>query len=145
MFKEKLEIGVRGNVKIITENDNGIESFEGPNTINEAEAFDVILSCLCRVPNSLSVDTIVFTATTVDGPVDFPIPITNSELNLTEKSITFIAQVLADSFEGTITDLTLIIAPANLFLASKTGLSVEKDNTTNVEVRWTITLSACAL
>jgi hypothetical protein len=144
MFNEKLQIGVKGYVNMNITKSGEVSTFEGPNEISETSALDVILSCLCRVPNEASVDTIVFL---VDegGVGEYPINITNSEINFTEKSITFIAQALADSFSGTITGLRLIIGSYNLFLATKTDMAVEKDDVTNIEVRWKITLSPCEI
>lgn len=135
-MNEKINLKIRGEVTIIDSSSKVV--LQEANAIS-ADALEVLLNCMSNVPNEAHIDSIVMIGTF--GQISKGV--TNSILDPVEKSITFITQAFENDFNGTLESLRLEMGVMGLVFATKTGLSIEKDNETRVEVRWKITLNNC--
>ena len=136
-MNDKVNLNLKGEITITNISTGKVlEKFSNAIT---ASAIEILLNALPAVPNQAFVDTIRFIGTFGDVSKG----ITNSQVNASENSVTFITEALEDDFNGTIQGLQLEMANMGLTLATKTGINIEKDSTVRVEIRWKITINQC--
>lgn len=128
-MKENLGIKMVGEIILLS---NGKEVLKTKNQI-QPTAGEVVLRSIANLPQSLNVNEI-----TLNG--SFKKQVFDTIINPDEISITFITQIAAQEFIGTIQTLELGISDTVLLLAKKEGLNLIKDGETVVEIQWKITL-----
>lgn len=129
---DKMQLGIKGEITILR---GGKPVFKENNTIT-ANALEIILEALSSKTSNRSIDTISLSG--LFGTVDKFI--TETTIDLFNKSITFKARVLESDFNGTVTSMALNMSGIDKDLATKADISVTKDGDTEIEVQWKITL-----
>lgn len=132
---DKQEINIQGRVSILI---NNKVIFNKTNNITN-DSLQIIMRCLAGIPNNPTIDTIK-----AQGDFgDVNLNIFDSVYDISEGNITFIATAFENSFDGNLTDLKLHSSLLGLNLAEKTDLNIYKDDSTRLEIRWSIKITNC--
>ena len=135
-MEDKINPKLRGEITLAL---NGKQVFKESNTITD-DALEILVRGLANVPNTYCIDKVKFEGSDF-SPVEKTI--SNTLIEPSENSITFITTAMEEDFSGTVTDLELKMSGINKALAKKTGLSILKNDATRLEVRWQIIISNC--
>lgn len=130
---DKLKTKVTGEITILR---NGEIIFKESNAIT-ADALELLLRSMTGVSSSDKINTIKLTG--AFGTVSKTI--TSAVANIGTTSVTYITTATETDFNGIVTDLELNMSSINKNLATKTALSINKDNLTRLEIQWKITLT----
>jgi hypothetical protein len=130
---DKLRTKVTGEVTILRD---GEVIFKEHNTIT-GDALELLLRSMTGVTSSDKINTIKVTG--AFGTVSKTITAAVASVGTT--SVTYTATAVEADFNGIVTDLALNMSSVNKNLATKTGLSINKDNLTRLEIQWKITLT----
>lgn len=131
-METNLKVGLKGRIQVFK---NGVEVLNEPNTIHP-NALVVVSRCLGGTPEAPAVDTITFSGSVIGNN---PKQVIEAYYLPGGQSMVFRAIALEGDFSGTIENFTLSSTLAGT-LATKSGYSIDKDDITRMEVRWTITI-----
>lgn len=134
-MKEITRTNIKGNIKI-TKLDNNELLLEIPNQITPG-AKSILAQCLTQIGGIKALDTIkVVTALgeTVEASISA------YDYNISTNTISLKAIFGASSFNGTVNTLFLHSNSLNKGFAYKTGVSINKDNQSSLQVDWEITI-----
>lgn len=132
---DKLDLKLQGEITVLRD---GEIILQEQNEISP-DWWEIILRCLAPVPIAMSVDTITFRGDDF-GPINKPI--INTEINVSELWVKFIAIAMEEDFNGTVTDFNLGILSIDKSLAFKTEQAILKTDSSRLEVRWKIKINA---
>jgi hypothetical protein len=134
-METRINLNIQGEVNLFI-NDKVI--YKDNNSIT-GDSLQILMMSLAKVPIETHIDRII-----VKGDFDDVItPITNSIFNATEGSITFIGKIETSQAIGTISELNLNTSTLDKNLATKVGMTVVKNSTVEIEIRWKITIINC--
>ena len=126
-LKIKGRLVLKSNNSTIFEKDNAITT----------DALELIMRSLTKVPNDVNIDKVK--ATGDYGTEEFTI--TDSIYDSGNGSITFITLIPPNKCVGQTTSLQLGSSLMDLYFSEKLGLDINKDEITQIEVRWTIQIT----
>ena len=130
----RIKLNIHGQVELLV---NKETIYKEKNNI-APDALQIITRSLAKLPNEVNVDEME-----IIGNFDtISIPIMDSQYNTSTGSITFIGFILPNQAVGTITGMKLKSGLLDLALATKAGLTIEKDDSTEIEIRWKITITS---
>lgn len=134
-MKENFKVGIKGEVNIIQ---GGKDLLKQSNRITN-KALGILLYAMSSAVTNNSIDSINFTY----EAGSFSKPILAVEVNPEGGYIVFVTKILATDFSGTITGVSLDMSsyPGGTYsIAVKDDISVIKNDTLDMEVRWKISL-----
>lgn len=134
-MKENLKLKLKGFISLLVK---GKEPLLAENNAIHEEAFKAILNCLPGAPTNGHIDQVRVMGDF--GNVDKQI--TNSIVDNDNLTVTLICPIFSEECVGVIEELQLRQGLTEFTIATKTGLSIEKDDATEMEIRWKITLIA---
>jgi len=131
---DKLAPKLSGEITILR---NGILVYRESNSINLANASEILLNCMGSLNHPNRIDGIKIT-----GPFgNITKVISTSTIDNVNHTITFVATAYEGDFNDYINQLELRMGGLNKTLAIKTGLSILKNSTAEIEIQWKIKLT----